>query len=68
MKVDKQKLLLAMARMRITDTALCEQSGISLNTLGRIKTGKINPKPVTLGKLAYGLGTQPEDLLADEKE
>lgn len=68
MKIDKHKILLIMARLRINDLELCEQSGVSLNTFGRIKTGRINPKPATVGKLAYALGVDPEEIIADEKE
>ena len=66
-KVDKKKILLAMARMRISDSDLCKKSGVSKNTIGRIKAGKFNPKPATLGKLAYALDLDPEDII-DEKE
>ena len=64
MKIDVQKLLLAMAREKITDTELCVLAEVPKSTFSNIKTGRRNPKPVTIGKLAEALKVDVSELVA----
>ena len=63
MKIDTGKLLLAMARAKITDTELCETASVPKSTWANIKAGRRNPKPVTLGKLAEALNIDVKELV-----
>ena len=63
MKLDTQKLLLAMAREKITDSELCSIEGVPKSTFSNIKAGKRNPKPVTIGKLAEALKIDASELV-----
>ncbi|SHI40531.1 helix-turn-helix domain-containing protein [Lutispora thermophila] len=65
MKLNQNKLLLAMANACITIGELAEKSGVSRPALTKFTTGKSNPKPATLGKLAKALGVKPEELIED---
>lgn len=63
MKLDTQKLLLGMANACMTITELAEKANVSRPALTRLATGKSNPKPATLGKIARALGVKVEDLI-----
>ncbi|WP_094551531.1 helix-turn-helix domain-containing protein [Petroclostridium xylanilyticum] len=63
MKLDAQKLLLGMANACITITELAEKANVSRPALTRLASGKSNPKPATLGKIAKALGVKVEDLI-----
>ncbi|WP_195199835.1 helix-turn-helix domain-containing protein [Faecalispora jeddahensis] len=63
MKLDMQKMLLAMAVKCMTVGELAERSGISRVALTRFTTGKNNPKPATIGKIAKALGVPVESLV-----
>ena len=63
MKIDLRKLLIVMARKKITDTELCAAAGIPKSTFSNIKGGKRNPKPVTIGKLAEALSVDVVELV-----
>ena len=63
MRISKQRLILEMAKACACDRDLCERSGVARPTLTHIKSGKRNPKPATIGKLARALGVPVEDLL-----
>lgn len=63
MKLDSQKLLIEMANACITITELAEKANVSRPALTKYATGKSNPKPVTLGKIAKALGIKVEDLI-----
>jgi transcriptional regulator with XRE-family HTH domain len=65
MKLSPNKLLLAMANACITITELAEKSNVSRVALTRFTTGKSNPKPVTIGKIAKALNIKVEDLIED---
>ena len=54
-----------MANACITIGELAEKSGVSRPALTKFTTGKSNPKPATLGKLAKALGVKPEELIED---
>ncbi|QNO15315.1 helix-turn-helix transcriptional regulator [Alkalicella caledoniensis] len=63
MKLDSQKLLIGMANACITITELAEKSNVSRPALTKFTTGKSNPKPATIGKLAKALDVKVEDLI-----
>jgi len=63
MKLDRQKLLLAMAREKIAPPELCTRAGIQTSTFFNIQSGRRNPKPATLGKLAEALRVDPAELV-----
>ena len=63
MKLDTQKLLLAMAREKITDSELCDIAAIPKSTFSNAKAGKRNAKPVTIGKIAEALKVDVSELL-----
>lgn len=65
MKLNARKLDLAMAKACITTTELCEVSGVSRPSFAKIRTGRRNPKPATIGKIAKALNCDVEDLLED---
>lgn len=67
MKFDLKKLQLVMAEKCIEVRELSKKTGVAESTISRIKNGKQNAKPVTLGKLAKGLGVQITELLKTEK-
>lgn len=69
MKINKEKLMLAMANARLNAFELCEAAGIQYQTYRRIIKG--NPcKPATAGSIAAALGVRVEDLIerGGEKE
>jgi len=63
MKLNKDKLHLAMANACLTIGELAEQSKVSRVALTRFSTGKGNPKPATIGKIAKALNVKVEDLI-----
>ena len=69
MNLSTNKLLLAMANACMSITELAEQSGLSRPSLTKFTTGKTNPKPATIGKIAKALNVRVEELIVfDEKE
>jgi len=65
MKLNRNKLLLAMANACITIGELAEKSGVSRTALTKFTAGKSNPKPATIGKIAKALGIKVQDLIED---
>lgn len=66
MKLSIQKLELLQAQQGLTSTALAEKSGIARQNISIIK-GRGTCNPLTLAKLAAGLGVDPSELIAKEK-
>ncbi len=66
MKIDLKKLEFLMAEKCIEIRELSKKTGITESTISRIKNGKQNAKPVTIGKLAKGLEVQITELLEKE--
>lgn len=67
MAIDRNKILIAMARGKFSITTLAAKSGISRVTLSNIKNGKVkNLAPSTLGKLAEALMVDVTDLIVSE--
>lgn len=63
MKIDSNKLELAMGNACITAEKLADKTGIGTCTLTRIKKGQQNPRPATVGKIAKALNVKVEDLV-----
>lgn len=67
MKININKLLLAMANSCITIGELSNKSGVSRTALNNFTSGKGNPKPATIGKIAKALNVNVEDLIVDQE-
>jgi transcriptional regulator with XRE-family HTH domain len=52
-----------MANACMTIGELSKKSGVSKTALSNYTTGKSNPKPATLGKIARALNVEVEDLI-----
>ncbi len=53
-------------RRGITQTQLAERSGISQHSISKLETGRTQPKPETLEKLASALGVDSPGVLTDD--
>ena len=67
MMISIRALESAMANARIIDKDLCAMADVSKPSLAQIKSGKRNPKPATIGKLAHALGVHVEDLVSNKE-
>lgn len=65
MKVDRQKLELAMARACMNTSDVVKGSGMPESTVKNVVSGK-GVKPATLGRVAKALGIDPADIIAKE--
>lgn len=65
MKINKEKLMLAMANARLNAYGLCEAAGIQYQTYRRVIKG-FPCKPATAGSIAAALGVRVEDLVEKE--
>lgn len=63
MKIDKEKLEIAMANSCMTLKELSAKSGIRQETIVRIKNSMQNPSPATVGKIAKALNISAEELV-----
>ena len=63
MKINPSALGLAMADARLMDRELCQLSGVAIPTFAKIKHGRLNARPATVGKLAYALNVPVTELL-----
>ncbi len=66
MKVNSSKLELAMANACMTINELSKKSNVSRVALTRFISGKCNPKPATIGKIAKALGVTVQELIDTE--
>lgn len=64
MKINKEKLDLAMAKACILTGELSKKADVNYSTLTRIKTGA-ETNPYTVGKIAKALGVGVEELIED---
>ena len=65
MKLDKEKLLLALAEACMNPYDLCAQTGIQYQTYRRIIGGQ-RCKTATAGKIAKALGISVKDIILQE--
>lgn len=63
MKINNNKLEIAMGNALIGTKKLSEMTGINQETIARIKNGHQNPRPMTIGKIAKALNVNVEDLM-----
>lgn len=66
MNVDINRIQLEMARQILTLEDLTAKSGLSHYGLRKILTGKSDPTPASIGKLAKSLGLDPEQIIKSE--
>lgn len=66
MKVNRQKLKLAMARACMESADLATAAQMPRPSLNNAISGK-NIRPATLGKIARALGVDPADLIEEEQ-
>lgn len=66
MKVNRQKLQLAMARACMNSADLPNAAGLPRATVQNAIVGK-GIRPGTLGKIAKALGVDPEDIIEKEE-
>lgn len=65
MKIDKEKLMVSMARAQLCRSEVAEKSGLSVNTLsGAFSRGSC--KPATAGKIAKALGVDVTEIIETE--
>lgn len=62
MRLDKNKILLEMAKMCINQQELAIKAGISRQTLSAIMNGR-NCRPEILGRVSKALETEPEQII-----
>lgn len=65
MKVDRNKLSLAMARACMTPESLTAAAGMPRPTVNNVISGR-GVRPATLGRVAKALGVDPAELLKEE--
>lgn len=65
MKIDKEKLKLAMANACMSTNSLVDKSGVSRVSIGKFINGKTEPRPVTIGKIARALGVPVTEIIED---
>lgn len=63
MKINKQKLQLAMANACMSMDDLAVMADVSRVSIGKYLSGLRNPKPKTLGKIAKALNVPVENLI-----
>ena len=66
MKIDNDKLYVAMANEGLLLKELCQKAEIAEVTLRQIRTGVRNPKPATIGKIARALNVNVEEIICNE--
>ena len=67
MKVRCERIEPLMAKAQLTTGELEKKHGIPAATFNKIKSGKRNPRPVTVGRLAVALGCSVEYLCGLEE-
>ncbi|WP_317853958.1 helix-turn-helix transcriptional regulator [Chakrabartyella piscis] len=63
MKVNIQKLTVALANKCFSINDLAEQSNVSRISIGKLISGKVEPRTATVGKIAKALDCKVEDLV-----
>lgn len=64
MRINRDKLKLAQARVMLSNKELAAVAKISANTL--VKAGKVNVMPATAGKIAKALGVDVTEIIEDK--
>lgn len=63
MKISKDKIDILMARKQVSIKDICEKSGLPMETFKQARTGKRNPKPITVGRIAAALGVDVTEII-----
>ena len=63
MRINKEKLELALAKEMMDCKELSERVGITQESISKIRAGKQNPRPATVGKIANALNVSVEDII-----
>ena len=66
MKIDNEKLSIAIAKERVTYKELCKKAGIADITFRKIRAGTRQAKPMTIGKIAFALNVDVKEIIAEE--
>ena len=64
MTLDREKVMLRMAKLEINQTQLAERAGVSRQTMSQIMNGR-KCRPDLLGRVAKALNAEPEEIIAD---
>lgn len=64
MKLDANKFMMILAEKQITLKDLCEESGIGVSTLQKVRKGN-TPRPATIGRIAKALGVDVQDIIQE---
>lgn len=65
MKIDKNKLDIAMARKCISMSEVADNAGIARSTVSAMRNGKVQIQPANIGKIARILEIDVTELLAE---
>ena len=68
MKIDKQKMMLIFAETGMLYKDLCLKAGISEVEFRKIRAGERQPKPATIGKIAFAIGVAIQDIIVQEED
>lgn len=63
MKLNKEKLEILIATNCFTNEMLAETSGISRPMISKYVSGKIEPRPIIVGKIAKALNCEVTDII-----
>ena len=66
MKIDNEKLIIALANNGMMLKDLCAKAPLSEIALRDIRQGKSNPRPATIGKIAKALNVSVEEIIVKE--
>lgn len=63
MKFDNEKFTVILAEKQVNLKDLCEEAGVGVTTLQRIRKGVTVPRPATVGKIAKALDVDVKDII-----
>lgn len=66
MQIDKRKVNIIMAEQMLTLSDVCEKGEVHHITLQRVLSGKQQPQPVTIGKIARALNVPVESIIKED--
>lgn len=66
MRIDRDKVELAMARKKMTQEELAEAYGVTRSGMASVLRS-LNVKPTTVGRLAAALGVDPEEIIVTKE-
>jgi transcriptional regulator with XRE-family HTH domain len=66
-KVDTETLKRLRRESALSQRALAHQSGVGLDTVNKLETGRRDALPTTLRKLAEALDVEPKELMKGDE-